>query len=162
MMHPFPPDSIALMRADFCMAPENVSASQDVLECTLSAKQCGSYVAATRDPRLAATAVEPLSRTVAPLTITGWSGGQSEQLMEGEGACQTLAADVRYRQPLWDSMGFPSVRRSYEGVSQAQAREPISPARRGDRYRLVEAAYGSPEWFLDRYLRETQVPKSLR
>ena len=152
------------MRADFCIPPENLTRNQDLLECTLSAKQCGSYIALTKDPKLAAVAVEPLSRTLQPMTIVGWLGGEQEQLVEGHGACETLGSEERYRGALWNEMGLPTLKNAYQGVAGAIAREDSWPAPppEDQRYLLADPPFGSPQYFLRRYVRETQVPKSLR
>ena len=162
MLNPFPPDKLAQMRQDFCINPENLSRSQDLLSCSLSAKQCGSYISAINDPLVANSAIEPLSRTMEGLSITGWLGNDVHQVLDGVGACSTLAVNDKYRSGLWNDMGYSSVKNAYIGVQNSLNKQPANMEVGNQQYVLTDPMFGSSKFFLARYLHETQTPKSLR
>jgi hypothetical protein len=157
MLQPFPPDKMSQQRQDFCMAPENISARTEALECVLSARQCGSFVASTRDPRLANSASGPLLSSLEAFDVHGWRGTQWAQMLEADGGCAVLSVDPeRYRRPLWDAFGEKTVKQAMGGVMDAVMGEPVRPPVPMERYEMEEPAFGSPKFILEKFLRQTQ------
>ena len=139
------------------MAPENVSARTEALECILAARQCGSFIASTSDPRLANTASAPLLSSLEAFDVHGWRGTTSAQLLEAEGGCAVLSvAPERYRTPLWDAFGEKTVKNAMGGVMDAVMDEPVRAPLPMERYEMVEPAYGSPTFILRKYMSQTQ------
>ena len=158
MLAPFEEDRLALARQDFCIAAENVSRDETLLSCTLGTRSCGSYIAATKDVRMAAAATEPLLRSVAPFRLTGWMGGSNDQRLDAAGGCQCLGADDAYREILWETLGYNAVANSAMGTRQAiDGHGSIVPRVPLEQYRIAAPAFGSPAYMLSKYLRSTRL-----
>lgn len=156
MNFPFPMDKLAMARQDFCMAPENLSYNETQLTCSLNARQCGSYIASTRDPDIANTAGEPLLRSLQQPSISGWLGTDYLQLIDGTMGCAALGASEQYRQSLWNKIGYRTVENSAKGAQEAIAGQAVSAPLPDTQHQLLDPAFGSPAFMVAKYLQTTQ------
>ena len=95
---PFPDDRLALSRLDYCTTRH----CDDVLSCTLRARQCGSYLQNSADEKTIERAIPVLQNILAPPVITEWQGACP--MVAADGVCNLLTSNKNAAE-LWKAFG---------------------------------------------------------